>query len=170
MPHKEIDKRDVMYQEEIDFCGTKVLIGNSGCDPCFEIGFNKPDLKPYVMENVVGAPLLKPITLCGSMFGLDVRRHRLFESNIELEQPKCDHKVWKPNRYPGGRSRERGNARTLCRGTIEIGRWNIPLKTQQDGMGIDWIKNLRKLSESIPPAYTKFIGEQLIKVLNQPCT
>ena len=37
-------------------------------------------------------------------------------------------------------------------------------------LGIDWIKNLRKLSESIPPAYTNFIGEQLIKALNQPCT
>jgi len=53
--------------------------------------------KPYVMENVVGSPLLAPITLCGSMFGLDVRRHRLFESNMELTPPKCDHTVWEPN-------------------------------------------------------------------------
>lgn len=120
--------------------------------------------KPYVIENVVGAPLLNPITLCGSMFGLDVRRHRLFESNMDLEQPKCKHEIWQPNRYPGGRSRERGNARVLCRGTIEIGRWNIPIETQKAGMGIDWISNLRKLSESIPPAYTKFIGEQVISL------
>jgi DNA (cytosine-5)-methyltransferase 1 len=120
--------------------------------------------KPYVIENVVGAPLLNPITLCGSMFGLDVRRHRLFESNMELEQPKCKHEIWQPNRYPGGRSRERGNARVLCRGTIEVGRWNIPIETQKAGMGIDWISNLRKLSESIPPAYTKFIGEQVVSL------
>jgi len=120
--------------------------------------------KPYVIENVVGAPLLNPITLCGSMFGLDVRRHRLFESNMDLEQPKCKHEIWQPNRYPGGRSRERGNARVLCRGTIEIGRWNIPIETQKVGMGIDWISNLRKLSESIPPAYTKFIGEQVVSL------
>jgi len=120
--------------------------------------------KPYVIENVVGAPLLNPITLCGSMFGLDVRRHRLFESNIDLEQPKCKHEIWQPNRYPGGRSRERGNARVLCRGTIEVGRWNIPIETQKAGMGIDWISNLRKLSESIPPAYTKFIGEQVVSL------
>jgi DNA (cytosine-5)-methyltransferase 1 len=118
--------------------------------------------KPYVIENVVGAPLLNPITLCGSMFGLDVRRHRLFESNMDLEQPKCKHEIWQPNRYPGGRSREKGNARVLCRGTIEVGRWNIPIETQKAGMGIDWISNLRKLSESIPPAYTKFIGEQVV--------
>ncbi len=116
--------------------------------------------KPFVIENVVGAPMVNPVTLCGSMFGLDVRRHRLFESNFKISQPICDHKVWEPNRYPGGRSRERGHARALCRGTVEVGRWNIPLKTQQDAMGIDWIFNLRSLSESIPPAYTKYIGEQ----------
>ncbi len=121
--------------------------------------------KPYVIENVVGAPLLDTITLCGSMFGLDIRRHRLFESNIFIMQPECNHKMWEPNRFPGGRSRERGNARTLCRGTIEIGRWNIPIATQQKGMGIDWISDLRKLSEAIPPAYTKHIGEQLLSHL-----
>lgn len=121
--------------------------------------------KPYVIENVVGAPLESPFTLCGSMFGLDIRRHRLFESNIMIMQPKCNHTIWEPNRYPGGRSRERGHARVLCRGTIEIGRWNIPIKTQQDGMGIDWISDLRKLSEAIPPAFTKFIGSQLLSHL-----
>lgn len=120
--------------------------------------------KPYVIENVVGAPLQNPITLCGSMFGLDVRRHRLFESNFEIPQLKCDHKVWEPNRFPGGRSRERGHARVLCRGTVEIGRWNIPIKTQQDAMGIQWITELRKLSESIPPAFTRYIGEQWLSL------
>ena len=118
--------------------------------------------KPYVIENVVGSPLLNPVTLCGSMFGLDVRRHRLFESNFKILPPKCNHKLWQPNRYPGGRSRERGGARVLCRGTVEVGRWNIPIQTQQVAMGITWITDLRKLSESIPPAYTKFIGEQAL--------
>lgn len=118
--------------------------------------------KPYVIENVVGAPLINPIVLCGSMFGLDVQRHRLFESNIDLQVPrKCDHKVWKPNRFPGGRSRERGHARVLCRGTVEVGRWNIKIDVQQRAMGIDWIKNLRMLSQSIPPTYTQCIGVQL---------
>lgn len=58
--------------------------------------FSKPNLIPatrakllkskklYVIENVVGAPLLDPIMLCGSMFGLDVQRHRIFESNLSL--------------------------------------------------------------------------------------
>ena len=43
---------------------------------------------PYVIENVVNAPLENPITLCGEMFGLDVIRHRLFESNVFLWQPE----------------------------------------------------------------------------------
>ena len=121
--------------------------------------------KLYVIENVVGSPLWSPAMLCGSMFGLDVRRHRLFEANIMLIPPQCNHSVWEPNRYPGGRSRERGHARVLCRGTVEVGRWNIPLKTQQEAMGIDWISDVRKLSEAIPPAYTEYIGRQLIGFL-----
>jgi len=122
--------------------------------------------KPWIMENVVGSPLLAPVTLCGSMFGLDVRRHRLFESSFPIRAKKCDHSVWQPNRFPGGRSRERGHARVLCRGTIEVGRWNIPLSIQQAGMGINWITDLRMLSEAIPPAFTKYIGEELIAFLN----
>lgn len=43
--------------------------------------------KPYVIENVVGAPLLNPMMLCGSMFGLKVYRHRLFESSVLLFAP-----------------------------------------------------------------------------------
>lgn len=120
---------------------------------------------PYVIENVVGSPLITPVILCGSMFGLDIRRHRLFESNLPLSAPACDHHVWAPNRFPGGRSKERGNARVLCRGTIEIGRWNIPLAIQQKGMGIDWIRDIRMLSEAVPPAYTEFIGKQLLRLI-----
>ncbi|MGF2075698.1 hypothetical protein, partial [Enterococcus casseliflavus] len=48
--------------------------------------------RPYVIENVRGAPLVNPITLCGSMFGLGVWRHRLFEmSHPPLLVPQCDH-------------------------------------------------------------------------------
>ena len=125
----------------------------------------------WIMENVIGAPLHNPITLCGSMFGLDVRRHRLFESNMPIKAETCNHKMWEPNRFPGGRSRERGHARVLCRGTVEVGRWNIPIATQQKAMGIDWITDLRKLSESIPPAYSEFLARQVAMVLGgiTPC-
>jgi len=76
----------------------------------------------------------------------------------------CNHGIWKPNRYPGGRSRERGHARVPCRGTVEVGRWNIPLAVQQEAMGIDWME-LEELSEAIPPAYTEYIGVYLMKVV-----
>ena len=44
--------------------------------------------KPYCIENVVGAPLINPVELCGAMFpGLSVYRHRLFETSFDLPQP-----------------------------------------------------------------------------------
>ena len=44
--------------------------------------------KPYVIENVDGAPLLDPVVLCGTMFkGLRVLRHRLFEANFPIIPP-----------------------------------------------------------------------------------
>src|SRR5712671_6083117 len=47
--------------------------------------------KPYIIENVAGAPLIDPIVLCGSMFGLRVRRHRLFECSFWTLRPQCRH-------------------------------------------------------------------------------
>lgn len=119
---------------------------------------------PWVIENVPGSPLQKPLILCGSMFGLDVQRHRLFESSELLMPPqRCNHKFWPQTpRYPGGRSKERGGPRILVRRTCEIGRWNIPLWLQSQAMGIDWM-TLEELSEAIPPTYTECIGRQLVK-------
>ncbi len=48
-------------------------------------------LVPFVIENVEGAALLNPHRLCGSSFGLPIRRHRLFESNVALLTPQCEH-------------------------------------------------------------------------------
>jgi len=122
--------------------------------------------KIYVIENVPGSPLENPYVLCGSMFGLDVRRHRLFETNFSIVIRKCDHTIWPPNRFPGGRSRERGHARVKCRNTVEVGRWNIPLDVQKKAMGIDWMK-LKELSEAIPPSYTEYIGKQMVAILDK---
>ena len=109
---------------------------------------------PYVIENVVGAPLNNPIRLCGSSFGLNVRRHRLFESNISLYDLPCYHE-WQTPRFPPATNR------TNLRSTVEVGVRRIPLAIQQDAMGIDWM-TLTELSQAIPPAYTKHIGAQLI--------
>lgn len=121
---------------------------------------------PYVIENVERAPMLSAVRLCGSMFDgkgtNDIQRHRLFETNWPLVAPgRCNHSIWEPNRYTGGRSIERGGAHVLCRKTMEIGKWGIPLETQKWGMGVDWDITVRELSEAIPPAYTQYVGYQL---------
>lgn len=120
--------------------------------------------RPFVIENVMGSPLENPLKLCGSMFDLDVQRHRLFESSVFILTMQCRHGVWEPNRFPGGRSREHGDSTALCRSTVEIGAWDIPLNVQKDAMGIDWM-NLKELSEAIPPAYTQFLGGFILRSL-----
>jgi DNA (cytosine-5)-methyltransferase 1 len=109
---------------------------------------------PYVIENVPGSPLQSHVQLCGSSFGLDVRRHRWFETNLPLMAPPCNHGAQTP-RFP------QATNRTNKRRTVEVGVWRIPLEVQQRAMGIDWM-TLPELTEAIPPAYTEFIGTQLL--------
>jgi DNA (cytosine-5)-methyltransferase 1 len=113
----------------------------------------------YVIENVPGAPLHNPVQLCGSSFGLDVRRHRLFESNAPLMAPPCIHGTQRP-RFA------QATNRTNLRRTVEVGVWRIPLDVQQRAMGIDWM-GLDDLTEAIPPAYTEHIGGQLIDLMER---
>ena len=114
--------------------------------------------RPYVIENVdqadVQAELRNPIRLCGSSFGLDVRRHRLFESSWPAWSVPCDHS-WQTPRFPPATNRAN------LRATAEIGVWRIPLDVQQRAMGIDWLP-LPALSQAIPPAYTRHIGEAFL--------
>ena len=113
----------------------------------------------WVIENVPGAPLRSPVQLCGSGFGLDVRRHRLFESNVALMAPPCAHGLQTPRYAPA-------TNRTNLRKTVEVGVWRIPLDVQRQAMGIDWM-TLPELTEAIPPAYCEFIGEQLLAALSE---
>jgi DNA (cytosine-5)-methyltransferase 1 len=113
---------------------------------------------PYIIENVVGAPLVDPIRLCGSSFGLPVRRHRLFEFGGGVEAPMlvppCQHDgpALQVNGHPGGSSTRDPRARF---GSTE--EWRA-------GMGIDWM-SAPELAEAIPPAYTEWIGHQLMRAL-----
>jgi DNA (cytosine-5)-methyltransferase 1 len=121
--------------------------------------------RPWVLENVQGAPLHFPAVLCGSMFGLAVRRHRHFEASFLIMTPPCRHGGQKEKLYPGGRSKERGgDCHTPVRFTVEIGARDIPLDVQQAAMGIDWTTR-EELSQAIPPAYTQHIGAQLRAVV-----
>lgn len=107
--------------------------------------------KPYVIENVPGAPLLNPVRYCGSSFGLTVRRHRLFESNLSLQGSVCKHKEQgKPVGIYGSMRDEIPNGGHTAK-TIEQAR---------EAMGIDWMI-WGELVEAIPPIYTRTIGEQL---------
>ena len=115
----------------------------------------------YVIENVGGAPLIPEMTvkLCGSMFRLDVQRHRFFENTWGIKQSECNHSVWTPRFAPA-------TNRKNLRKTVEVGVWRIPLEVQQKAMGIDWM-NLKELSQAIPPAYSEHIGKDLIQTLNE---
>jgi DNA (cytosine-5)-methyltransferase 1 len=115
---------------------------------------------PWVIENVVGAPLREPVILCGSMFGLgaqgcQLQRHRCFESNFKIPQPKCRHDDRPVIGVYGGHSRRRA-ASAGGRGTKDT--WKGGHKTAAaEALGIDWM-TLAELSEAIPPAYSEFIA------------
>jgi DNA (cytosine-5)-methyltransferase 1 len=121
---------------------------------------------PYVIENVVGAPLRNPFTLCGTMFGLqtengaELRRHRIFEANFGVEVPKCQHGNGGVIGVYGGHYRNRRRPSGLNRLARDF--------TAEDGkraMGITWMTG-EELSQSIPPAYSKFIAEQWLAQRN----
>lgn len=113
---------------------------------------------PYVIENVEQAKfeLRDPVTLCGSSFSLDVRRHRLFETNWLLLPLPCRHfeQKAKGKRFPGATNRQ-------GRFTCEVGVYRIPLPEQKKAMGVDWVVTLPELSQMVPPAFTEFIGWQM---------
>jgi DNA (cytosine-5)-methyltransferase 1 len=113
---------------------------------------------PYVIENIHGAPLINAVQLCGSSFGLNVRRHRRFECSFPVMVPPCAHGQH-TGRYPAATNRGENSRRS-----VEIGVWRIPLETQRAAMGIDWM-TLEELSEAIPPAYTEHIGGYLMQAV-----
>jgi DNA (cytosine-5)-methyltransferase 1 len=110
---------------------------------------------PYVIENVPGAPLKDALVLCGSSFGLKVRRHRLFESTIPLTGLPCDHK---------GQGRPVGIYGSMRDNIPKGGRTAHSIEEARDAMGIDWML-WGDLVEAIPPAYTEHIGRQLLEAL-----
>lgn len=116
--------------------------------------------KPYIIENVVGAPLENPFMLCGAMFGLKVYRHRIFESNLFfLTPPHVPHKDKTPAVGRG----------VSPKGFISVtgnGGFGIPdgFQYAKNAMGIDWMSRT-ELSQAIPPAYTEWIGHRLLETI-----
>jgi DNA (cytosine-5)-methyltransferase 1 len=113
---------------------------------------------PYVIENVAGAPLHNPLTLCGSTFGLGVRRHRWFESNrLVLGSGPCRHR---DQGRPVGIYYSIGDE--IPRG----GKTAESLEAGRAAMGIDWM-TWKELREAIPPAYTEWIGRQFLAAIER---
>lgn len=133
---------------------------------------------PYVIENVPGAPVQTPLTLCGSEFGLTavdfdgeplhLKRHRLFESNVFLtgnggcrcaEMKRAGYRVGGVYGGQGGISKEHAR-------DVRHGGYTPSKSVREQLLGIDWM-TLRGLSQSIPPAYTEHIGRQLVAHLTE---
>lgn len=111
---------------------------------------------PWVIENVPGAraELRDPMMLCGSSFGLDIRRHRYFEASFPIPPVPCDH-AWQTPRFPPATNRKN------LRSTVEVGVWRIPLETQYKAMGgCEWMERA-DLSKAIPPVYSAHIARAL---------
>lgn len=94
---------------------------------------------PFVVETVPLAPLSPDLVLCGSMFGLAVRRHRWFKVSPQITAmtPPCNHSA---PFIPFGHKQERAFA---------------------DAMGCQWMTNL-EARQAIPPAYTEHVGQLLL--------
>lgn len=111
---------------------------------------------PWVIENVEGAPLNDPITLCGTMFpGLRVLRHRLFEASFQIDQPTH-------GTHPLVFTHDKRKAHygRLDQNTAFVqvtGGGNATVANKADAMGIGWMTG-HELNEAIPPVYTEYIG------------
>jgi DNA (cytosine-5)-methyltransferase 1 len=117
---------------------------------------------PYVIENVKRAPLLDAITICGGGLAcisgeLQLHRHRRFESNVALFGVQCTR--WRRLTVSVvGNGTPSGNRKTIG--------YNPSIAQKREAMGIEWMSRA-ELSEAIPPAYTEWIGRQLLAVLEK---
>lgn len=105
--------------------------------------------KPYVIENVMGSPV-RGIGLCGTMFGLGVFRHRVFESNIPLQLPE---------------QRCVCSQRRIGKGYVTVAGDSCTKLEALGAMGIHWRMSKDEVTQAIPPAFTEFIGRQIYEKL-----
>ena len=109
--------------------------------------------KLYVIENVADAPL-DSYQLCGLALGLNLIRHRRFESNVFMLFPKCP---GHPTIFHGDRNMSKWGAKSGVMGVIG--------NDAKQSLGIDWMTQ-KEMRQAIPPAYTEFIGKHLMELLN----
>lgn len=110
---------------------------------------------PYIIENVMGAPLHSPILLCGAMFGLPLYRHRLFESNILLFSPPH-----LPHTAPVtkmGRPPQPGEFLN------PIGHFS-GVQQAREAMGTEWMSGA-EIAQAIPPVYAEYLARHLLAAI-----
>jgi DNA (cytosine-5)-methyltransferase 1 len=119
--------------------------------------------KPWIIENVLGAPMSRMIILCGLMFDLKVFRHRAFETSFVVFSP--EHPSHKGKKIGEGYfSVAGGSGRWKSWGTVKRNVSKGTIKEWQAAMGIDWM-TAKEIREAIPPTYTEWIGQQLMEIM-----
>ena len=114
------------------------------------------DSRPHVIENVIGSGL-DGVRLCGSSFDLPIRRHRLFKTSFLVWGLECRHAG------PGVAVYGKPDGRRLYdrKDGTQLQAW-ASVKEGQMALGIVWTDDWHSIKEAIPPAYTKYIGEQFL--------
>ena len=110
--------------------------------------------KPYIIENVPGAPLINPTILNGAFFGKNLRRTRLFETSFNLPfilLPKEP-----PSRFKMGRKPRDNDP------VVPVGHFS-GVERARRVMEIYWMTQA-ELAQAIPPAYTEWIGRRIVEV------
>lgn len=125
--------------------------------------------RPWVIENVEGAPLFEPLVLCGTMFpDLQVLRHRLFEFSYFIHQvgkPIAPRHPKHPLVYTRDKRKAHYGQLNEDESFVSVnGGGNCSVAKARSAMGIDWMTKA-ELNEAIPPAYTEFIGRHLLSIL-----
>ena len=113
--------------------------------------------KPYVIENVPGAPLIDPFMLNGLFFGMNVRRTRLFETSFQIPfvlLPKEGASHFRIGRKP------RKNDPI-----VPVGHFSDVPRARRI-MELEWM-NGKGITQAIPPAYTEYIGSHLMNYIKQ---
>lgn len=119
--------------------------------------------KVWIIENVQHSPLNTMIILCGASLGLPhLARHRHFECSLLLFAPPCAHFR---SEYTVGVYGSRPDGRRVSQREYRLCRVANSLQEAQDIMGIDWME-WDEITQAIPPAYTEFIGHQLMRALS----
>jgi DNA (cytosine-5)-methyltransferase 1 len=90
------------------------------------------------------------------MFGLNIWRHRYFETSDSLimSPSGCNHGAFPRPILLSGTTRRR----------CENGRIEHPVAVCRQASGIDWMIRT-ELDEAIPPAYTEWIGLRLLAAI-----